>query len=283
MVAMVSGGGGLRNLRRPAIVAAFGGWNDAGEAASGVIDHLADLTDADLVFALDPDEFYDFQVNRPTIGSSEGGERTLRWPSTEILVARLPERDLVLIGGPEPNMRWRSFCSKLVSAIRSVDPELIVLLGALLTDAPHSRPVPVNGAAATAELGERLDLPLSTYEGPTGIVGVLAAECTVIGLPVASLWASVPHYVADPPNPKATLALLQRLEELLDTPLETGDLQSRAEEWESQVNELASEDSDISAYIAALEERRDSDTPEPQGEAIAAEFARYLRRRDQSR
>lgn len=274
--------GSLRNLRRPAVVAAFGGWNDASEAASGVVDHLADLTDATLAFALDPDEFYDFQVNRPTVSRTSGGERTLHWPSTELLVAPLPERDLVLIGGPEPNMRWRTFCSRLVSAIRTVEPELVVLLGALLTDAPHTRPVPVLGTAVGPELAERLGLPESTYEGPTGIVGVLSAECAVAGLPVASLWASVPHYVSEPPNPKATLALLQRLEDLLDVPLEPGDLPERAAEWETQVNELAAEDADITAYIATLEERRDSDTPEPQGEAIAAEFARYLRRRDRN-
>lgn len=265
------------------MVAAFGGWNDASEAASGVIDHLADLTDASLAFALDPDEFYDFQVNRPTITRSSGGERTLQWPSTELLVAPLPDRDLVLIGGPEPNMQWRTFCSRLVSAMRTIEPELVVLLGALLTDAPHSRPVPVMGTAVGAELSSRLGLPESSYEGLTGIVGVLSAECAVAGLPVASLWASVPHYVSDPPNPKATLALLQRLEDLLDVPLESGDLPERAAEWEAQVNELAAEDADISAYIASLEERRDSDTPEPQGEAIAAEFARYLRRRDRNR
>lgn len=271
----------LKHLRRPAVVAAFGGWNDASDSASGVIDHLADLTNADLVFALDPDEFYDFQVNRPTISSTAPGERTLQWPTTEILVAHLPERDLVLIGGPEPNFHWREFCTRLVSAIRTVQPELIVLLGALLTDAPHSRPVPVTGTASSQQLSEDLGFELSTYEGPTGIVGVLASECTVAGLQVASLWASVPHYVSDPPNPKATLALLQRLEDLLDTPLDTGDLTERALEWETQVNELAAEEPDISAYITSLEERRDSDTPEPRGEDIAAAFQRYLRRRNQ--
>lgn len=273
--------GGLRNLRRPAVVAAFGGWSDAGGAATGVIDHLADLTEAELAFALDPDDFYDFQVNRPTVGLSDGGERTLQWPTTELLVAHLPDRDLVLIGGPEPNLRWRQFSSQLVSAIRTIEPEIVVMLGALLTDAPHSRPVPVAAAAGTPAVGASLGLEPSTYEGPTGIMGVLSADCTVAGIPTASLWASVPHYVSDPPHPKATMALLQRLEDLLDTPLEVGDLVERSVEWEQQVNELAAEDTDITAYITTLEERRDSDTPEPQGEAIAAEFARYLRRRQQ--
>ena len=271
----------LKNLRRPAVVAAFGGWNDAGDAASGVIDHLAALTSASLAFALDPDDYYDFQVSRPTIGTTSGGERSLQWPTTEVLLASLPDRDLVLIGGPEPNFHWRGYCAALVSAIRTVKPEIVVLLGAMLTDAPHSRPVPVHGTAATPELAERLGLETSSYEGPTGIVGVLAADCAVLGLPSASLWASVPHYVAEPPNPKATLALLDRLEDLLDTPLDTGDLHEKADQWEAQVNDLAAEDSDISAYITALEERRDEAQPEPQGDAIAAEIQRYLRRRRQ--
>ncbi|MBP8920833.1 MAG: PAC2 family protein [Micropruina sp.] len=271
----------LKNLRRPAVVAAFGGWNDAGDAASGVIDHIAALTSARLSFALDPDNYYDFQVNRPSAITTSSGERTLQWPTTEVLVASLSDRDLVLIGGPEPNIHWRGYCSALVSAIRTVKPELVVLLGAMLTDAPHSRPVPVSGTASTQELADELGLELSAYEGPTGIVGVLAADCAVVGLPTATLWASVPHYVAEPPNPKATLALLGRLEDLLDTPLDTGELPEQADSWETQVNDLAAEDSDISAYISALEERRDESQPEPQGEAIAAEIQRYLRRRNQ--
>ncbi len=270
----------LKNLRRPAVVVAFGGWNDAGDSASGVIDHVAALTSAKLAFALDPDDYYDFQVNRPSIATTSGGERTLQWPTTEVLVASLPERDLVLIGGPEPNFHWRGFSSSLVSAIRTVKPELVVLLGAMLTDAPHSRPVPVNGSASSQDLADSLGLEISSYEGPTGMVGVLASDLAVVGIPTASLWASVPHYVAEPPNPKATLALLDRLEDLLDTPLDTGDLPEQAVTWESQVNDLAAEDSDISAYISALEERRDENQPEPQGDAIAAEIQRYLRRRN---
>jgi predicted ATP-grasp superfamily ATP-dependent carboligase len=193
----------------------------------------------------------------------------------------LAERDLVLIGGPEPNFHWRGFSAALVSAMRTVKPEIVVMLGSMLTDAPHSRPVPVHGSAATPALAETLGLEVSSYEGPTGIHGVLAADCAVIGLPTASLWASVPHYVAEPPNPKATLALLDRLEDLLDTPLDPGDLPEQAVQWETQVNDLAAEDSDISAYISALEERRDENQPEPQGDAIAAEIQRYLRRRNQ--
>ena len=176
-------------------------------------------------------------------------------------------------------MAGATAASALISAIRTVAPEIVVLLGAMLTDAPHSRPVPVHGTASTEELAASLALEVSSYEGPTGILGVLAADCAVVGVPTASLWASVPHYVAEPPNPKATLALLDRLEDLLDTPLDTGDLPDLAAQWESQDNDLAAEDSDISAYITALEERRDENQPEPQGDAIAAEIQRYLRRR----
>lgn len=270
---------GLRGLRNPAVIAAFGGWNDAGEAASGVIDHLVENYRAELAFAIDPEEFYDFQVNRPTTRLIDG-RRTIEWPATEVLVARLPERDLVLIGGPEPNFRWREYTARLVSMLRSVRPEVVVLLGALLTDAPHTRPVPVTGTASSAELAQELGLEVSDYEGPTGIVGVLSYECAQIGLPVVSMWAAVPHYVAEPPNPKAALALLTRLEDVLNLPLESGELPQDAARWVEQVNELVADDPDISSYISALEERRDEATPTPTGDSIAAEFERYLRRRD---
>lgn len=273
---------GLTGLRNPVVVAAFGGWNDAGEAASGVIDHLVDHYDAELAFAIDPEDFYDFQVNRPTTRLVDGN-RVLEWPTTEVLVARLPERDLVLIGGPEPNYRWQDYINRLLSMLRSVRPEMVVLLGALLTDAPHTRPVPVSGTASTPSLAQELGLELSDYEGPTGIVGVLSHECTTAGIPVVSMWASVPHYVAEPPNPRAALALLTRLEDVLNLPLDAGGLASEAERWVDQVNELVSDDPDISSYISALEERRDEATPAPTGDTIAAELERYLRRRDRRR
>ncbi len=271
---------GLRDLRNPAVVAAFGGWNDAGDAASGVIDHLADSYKARLEFSFDPEDFYDFQVNRPTARLLSPTERIVEWPTTEVLVAPLPERDLVLIGGPEPNYRWREYTNRLLSMLRTVRPEMVVLLGALLTDAPHSRPVPVAATAGNSDLAADLGLALSTYEGPTGIVGVLGNEATLAGIPVVSLWASVPHYVAEPPNPKATLALLARLEDVLNTPLEAEGLAEAAAAWEAQVNDLVADDPEISSYITALEERRDEETPQPSGESIAAEFERYLKRRN---
>lgn len=271
---------GLKDLRRPAVIAAFGGWSDAGDAASGVIDHLADTYSAALEFSFDPEEFYDFGVNRPTQRLLSPTDRIIEWPTTEVLVASLPERDLVLIGGPEPNYHWRDYTARLMSLLRTVKPELVVLLGALLTDTPHSRPVPVSATASNPRVAEELGLDLSTYEGPTGILGVLAQECDQLGLSVVSLWASVPHYVAEPPNPKAALALVTRLEDILNTPLETGELPEDAETWETQVNELVADDPDIANYIAALEERRDEETPTATGDTIAAEFERYLRRRN---
>ncbi|PFG16705.1 putative ATP-grasp superfamily ATP-dependent carboligase [Propionicimonas paludicola] len=271
---------GLRGLRNPVVVAAFGGWNDASEAATGVIDHLAEKYSAELQFAVDPEDYYDFQVNRPTTRLVDG-TRILEWPTTEVLVASLPTRDLVLIGGPEPNYHWQQFVASLLSMVRTVQPEIVVLLGAMLTDAPHTRPVPINGTAGTKQLADELGLDLSDYEGPTGIIGVLAAECDGIGIPVVSLWASVPHYVAEPPNPKATLALLAQVEDILNLPIDFGDLGEQADEWVNQVNELVSDDPDITSYITALEERRDEAAPN--GEAIAAEFERYLRRRDRRR
>ena len=270
----------LRNLRRPAVVAAFSGWNDAGEAASGVIDHLAEQYETRFIAALDPQDYYDFQVNRPTVQLDEDGHRTLEWPTTEILVAALPERDLVLIGGPEPSFHWSAYADWVMTPVREAGPELVVLLGALITDAPHSRPVPVSATAGDAHLAEELGLGQSDYEGPTGILGVLADECDKAGLPAVTMWASVPHYVAEPPDPKATLALLARLEEVLNTALDSGDLLQRSETWMEQVDELVSADPDIARYIAALEERRDEEPPAPTGESIAAEFERYLNRRD---
>ncbi len=270
----------FKNLRSPAVVAAFSGWNDAGEAASGVINHLADQYHGQRVWTLDPDDFYDFQVSRPTSKRLDDGRRTLDWPTTEALVVALPERDLVLIGGPEPNYRWRSYTDQVMALIRQARPDMVVLVGALITDAPHSRPVPIEATTDDVELADKLGLKQSEYEGPTGILGVIAQECDLVAIPSISLWASVPHYVAEPPNPKATLALLTRIEEILNVPLDTGDLLPAAETWLEQVNELVADDPDVATYIAALEERQDEATPAPTGESIAAEFERYLRRRN---
>lgn len=270
----------LRDLRDPVVVAAFGGWNDAGGAATQVIEHLIEVYDGEFVHALDPDDFYDFQVNRPQVSRPSPTEREITWPTTELYVVRTPEHDLLLIHGLEPNLRWRSFCTLLVSAIRSSQATRMVLLGSLLADAPHTRPVPVTGSTDDLCQAEELGLELSAYEGPTGIIGVLGEQCSRAGLEVISLWAAVPHYVAQPPCPKASLALMTRLEDVLNEPLELGDLPEFARAWERGVDELAAEDLDVGEYVASLEHQVDAaEIPEASGDAIAAEFQRYLRRR----
>ena len=206
--------------------------------------------------------------------------REVVWPSASVRVAHLPERDVLLVSGPEPNLHWQRFCSTLVSAFRSFEPEMVILLGAMLTDSPHSRPLPVTGNTSDTGLAKSLGLEPSGYEGPTGITGVLGDACHRAGLREVSLWASVPHYVAAPPNPKATLALLARLEDLLDVALRLDDLPELARAWQRGVDELAAEDTEISEYIESLEAQQDeTGLPQATGDSIAREFERYLRRR----
>jgi len=272
----------LPELIDPVMVAAFEGWNDAGEAASGAIAHLREVWSAEPLTELDPEEYYDYQVNRPHISLDESGVRQLTWPTTRIFIARLPltVRDIVLVQGIEPNMKWQQFTREILGLAAELDVRMVVTLGALLSDTPHTRPVPVTGTCTDAAMGAQLGLEPSQYEGPTGIVGVLQDACARFGIPSASFWAAVPHYVAQPPCPKATLALIRRVEDLLDVPVPLGDLVEDARAWEVGVDELASDDEEIAEYVKHLEESRDTaDLPEASGEAIAREFERYLRRR----
>lgn len=270
---------GLRGLRRPVVIAAFEGWNDAADAATEVIEHLEMQYPSDCIFELDPEEYFDFQETRPRVQLGFEGKE-LVWPTIGVSVCHLPERDLVIVSGPEPNLRWRSFTNRVVSALRSIEPEMVLLLGAMLTDSPHTRPLPVTASTNDPGLARALGMTPSNYEGPTGIVGVLNEACIRAGLTTVSLWASVPHYVASPPNPKATLALLQRMEDVLDESLNLGDLPDLTKAWERGVNDLTAEDPDITEYVEALEEKTDaSELPEEIGETIANEFERYLRRR----
>jgi proteasome assembly chaperone (PAC2) family protein len=270
-------------LRRPVLLAAFEGWNDAGDAATSAVEHLAEQWGARAVAELDPDDYYDFQVNRPLVQLVDGLTRQVTWPTTRVSVASVPgtDRDVVLIRGLEPNLRWRGFSQELVEIAQQLGVETVVTLGALLADSPHTRPVPVSGTASDPATAAELGLESSRYEGPTGIVGVFQDACANAGMRAVSFWAAVPHYVAQPPCPKATIALLRRVEDLLDLPVPLADLPERARAWERQVDELAAEDSDVAEYIASLEEREPAtDLPEASGEAIAKEFERYLRRRD---
>jgi len=266
----------------PIMVAAFEGWNDAAEAASGVIEHLLDTWEPDQIGEIDPEDYYDYQVNRPLVGLDEDGGRQITWPTTRIYVIRPvgSRRDLVVVRGLEPNMRWRQFCGELVDLADACGVQLVVTVGALLADTPHTRPIPVTGTSSDPGLAAALSFEQSRYEGPTGINGVFQDICAQADLPCASLWAAVPHYVAQPPCPKATLALISRLEDLIETPIPVGDLVEQARAWERGVDELAREDSEIGEYVESLEEARDtSELPEASGEAIAREFERYLKRR----
>jgi predicted ATP-grasp superfamily ATP-dependent carboligase len=273
---------GIGKLTSPVIIAAFEGWNDAGEAASGVISHLSLAWQATPVGAIDPEDYYDFQVTRPVTEVAEGKTERLIWPTTRLLAAKqeVSDRDLVLVQGIEPNMRWRGFCSELVTCFSDLGIELVVLLGALLADSPHTRPVPVAAAASDPALAADLRAEPVDYKGPTGIVGVLQHACVDAGMPAVSLWASVPHYVAQPPCPKATLALIRGVEDVLDVSLPLADLPQEARAWERGVDELAEQDTEVADYVRTLEEAKDAtDLPEASGDAIAREFERYLRRR----
>jgi predicted ATP-grasp superfamily ATP-dependent carboligase len=269
-------------LRNPVVLAAFEGWNDAGEAASTAVAHLHRAWDARPVAALDPEEYHDFQVNRPTVAFAEDGRRRITWPTTRISWASPPgaDRDVVLVRGIEPSMRWMRYTDELLGHAERLGAGMLVTLGALLADVPHTRPIPVSSTTDDEELLRRLALEPSRYEGPTGIVGVLQDAATRRGVPALSLWAAVPHYVGQSPSPKAVLALLSRVEEMLEVPVPLGDLPEDAQAWERGVDELAAEDSEIAEYVRHLEEAKDTaDLPEATGEAIAREFERYLRRR----
>jgi predicted ATP-grasp superfamily ATP-dependent carboligase len=273
-------------LRAPAMVCAFQGWNDAGDAASSAVSFLASALDASRFARIDSEEFYDFQTNRPLVQFDKGNQREIVWPTVEVFEARAPRapRDLVLVQGIEPSMRWRAFSSHLIDLAEALGVQLVVSLGALLGDVPHTRPVAMSGFASDPALVERLGMPSSSYEGPTGIVGVLHSACTNAGLPSASLWAAVPHYVAAAANPKAALALLRRLEGLIGVSVDVTELESAAADYERQVGLAVQSDPDIQAFVERLEQAAESEeesTPEdvPSGDMIAREFQRFLRQR----
>ncbi|MEV6523784.1 PAC2 family protein [Longispora sp. NPDC051575] len=273
---------GLPVLRSPIAIAAFEGWNDAADSATAAIEHLDAVWDARPIAAVDPDDYYDFQVTRPVISLVEGEARRIDWPTTQFLVATPPEleRDIVLIRGIEPNMRWKAFSEDVLEMCHSLGVERIVLLGALLADVPYTRPLPVSGTSTNPAETERLGLVGARYEGPTGIVGVLHEAATRAELNVVSFWAHVPHYASNPPCPKATLALLHHIEELLDLPVPLAGLSEEATEWERRITALAEEDSELGDYVRQLEQREGDAGLRPlSGDEIAKEFEKYLRRR----
>ena len=268
-------------LDNPVVIAAFEGWNDAGEAATAAVDHLVDVWDAEPIAALDPEDYYDFQVNRPRVVLDEG-RRRIHWRTTRVLVASSAglDRDVILVQGIEPSFRWRAFTIELMEFAQEVGATTVITLGALMADVAHSRPIPVTATSDNEDTRHRLDLEMSTYEGPTGIVGVIADAANQVGIPSVSCWAAVPHYAGHTPSPKATLALVVRLEDLFDAPVEHGELDEDSRAWERGIDELAASDSEVAEYVESLEEAQDTaDLPEASGDAIAKEFERYLRRR----
>ncbi|SES38519.1 Proteasome assembly chaperone (PAC2) family protein [Pedococcus cremeus] len=268
-------------LRDPVLIAAFEGWNDAGEAATAAVDHLIDLWDAEPIAALDPEDYYDFQVNRPRVVLDEG-RRRISWRTTRILLATTPGigRDVILVQGIEPSFRWRAFTIELMEFAQQAGVTTVFTLGALMADVAHTRPIPVTATSDSEDVLHRYDLEPSRYEGPTGIVGVLADAATQAGLQSISCWAAVPHYAGHSPSPKATLGLVSKLEELIDAPIPHGDLPEAAKAWERGINELAETDDEVAEYVQSLEEAQDTaELPEASGDAIAREFERYLRRR----
>jgi predicted ATP-grasp superfamily ATP-dependent carboligase len=275
-------------LRRPLLVAAFEGWNDAGDAATLAVRYLAETWSARKFAAIDPEEFYDFTVARPQVKLVDGITRQIEWPTNELWAASVPGagRDVVFLRGVEPQLKWRTFCSTIVGAARSVGTELAITLGALLADVPHTRPVHVTGTAHEPELASRLGLQRSHYEGPTGIVGVLHDACKEAGMPSASLWAAVPHYVHQVPSPKAALALVERTAALVGARVNPVELRVAADTYERDVSERVENDEEAAAYVAQLEDADDEQQADDEangsvalqsGDALAADIERYLR------
>jgi proteasome assembly chaperone (PAC2) family protein len=272
-------------LSRPVLIAAFRGWNDGAQAASLAAGYLAKLWGAEQIADVDPEGFFDFQATRPHVSLVDGITRQIEWPETAFYHAK-PEgldRDVVLLLGIEPNVRWRTFTELVVGQVEELGVEFVVTLGALLADVPHTRPSPVTGSASDAELVKELGLSTSRYEGPTGIVGVLHDACNKTGIPSASLWAAVPHYVSLTPSPRAAAALCDRLGGLLGIEIDTAELDQAAQTYEEQVSQAVASDEETAAYVEELEHRADTieeDFELPSGDALAAELTRYLRERE---
>jgi len=274
------------------MIVAFTGWNDAAEGASGAVEHLLSAwRDRDddvlpqLIAEVDAEEFYDFQVNRPQISIDDSSIRSIRWPGTQVfgLLVPMMKRDLIIVTGVEPSMRWKSFTSELLDLADDLEVSLVVTLGSLLADSPHTRPITVTGTSAHPNMANRLGVSVSKYEGPTGILGIIQDGCARRGIDAISLWAAVPHYASNAPSPKASLALITSLEDFLEIAIPLGSLQSDSDEWEKSVDQLAAEDSDVAEYVKALEESKDAaELPDISGDIIAKEFERYLRRQNEN-
>lgn len=264
---------------------AFTGWNDAGESASHVISHLLQQWPSSVVAEFEPEDFYDFQVNRPAIKLDSTGSREIIWPSTKVFFVQ-PEsggKQFLFVLGAEPSMRWKSFTSELLDIADDYEVDLLVLLGGLLADVPHSRPIAISATAGDPAIAKELGVEPSQYEGITGILGVIGDEARRREIPALSFWAAVPHYVSTTPSPKASLALLETMEEYLEVAFPIGDLRERAAVWESSVDRMAAEDSEVGEYVKELERNKDDDELRAAtGDSIAKEVERFLRRQENS-
>jgi proteasome assembly chaperone (PAC2) family protein len=279
-------------LRKPVMVCAFNGWNDAGEAASAAVSFIRGSFDAEQVATIDPEEFFDFTAVRPTVRLADGVTREIDWPSSTISAAAVPgaESDLVLLQATEPSLRWRRYTENLIATARQLDVRMVITLGALLADVPHSRPVAITGLASERSLVDRLGFQHTSYEGPTGIVGVFHNTCAKAGIPSASLWASVPHYVAAAPNPKVALALVRAFEGIAGVVVDAAELESAAEDYERQVSAAVASDPEVKAFVERLETAMDEvgvdevdEEDLPSADTIARDFQRFLRQRGEDR
>jgi proteasome assembly chaperone (PAC2) family protein len=271
-------------LRSPVLVCSFRGWNDAASSASRALATAAESLDAELIAHVDPEELFDFQTTRPTITLTEGQARHIEWPQNNLYAARVPaaDRDIVLLDGTEPNLRWRTFSEGIANAADALGAEMVITLGALIAEVSHTLPVPITGLASSDELVEALDLERSNYEGPTGIVGVVHDCCGQLGMSSASLWAAVPHYVAAVPNPKAALALLRRLEGLTGIAIEASDLEQETDGYEEQIGRAVAANPEIKELVDRIEAEQAEQFAEeggelPSADAIAREFQQFLR------
>ena len=264
----------------PVVLFAFGGWNDGGEAATTAARYLRDRWGARRFASIDPEEFFDFQVNRPHVLLEDGQTRRLEWPACEFFAAHVHDRDVVVFIGIEPNNRWRTFIEALLSVVRELHPRLLVTLGAFLADVPHTRTAPVTAASADDRWAARLGVEPSRYEGPTGIVGVLHESARVVGLPTVSLWGAAPHYLPSGTNPKVALSLLRKLGALLEMPIDTDDVETAVAIWEKQVREVVEEDENLVQYVARLEDAAGDNEPLgqiPSADQLAEELEAFLR------
>jgi proteasome assembly chaperone (PAC2) family protein len=270
------------SLERPVVLCAFAGWNDGGEGATTAARELRDQWGAERFASIDPEEFYDFQVNRPTVRLVDGQTRRIDWPANEFWSARAGDRDVVVFIGVEPNVRWRTYCAQLLQVCSDLGASIVVTLGAFLADVPHTIASPVSAASSDPTWSSHPAVVAARYEGPTGIVGVLNDAAAKAGIPAVSLWAASPHYLPQATNPKVAHALMQRLRDLVGLEIDTGEVELAARTWEREVTDSIDEDGNLAQYVKRLEEAAEEGlvgdlSDVPSGEDLAAELERYLR------